>query len=77
MKRTRRRTFLTIQDLATHPEQNLAPEQLAVWWNVEVQTVRKWVREGALKGFRVGRALRIRRSVAAGFEERGRMRMIP
>jgi excisionase family DNA binding protein len=74
MRRTRQKLFRRIVDLSTHDEVNLAPEQLAELWNVEVQTIRKWVRENALEGFRVGRALRIRREVALAFEEAGQLR---
>jgi excisionase family DNA binding protein len=72
--RRRRRAFLRIDDLASHPEENLAPEQLAVWWNVDVQTIRKWVRVGSLEAYRLGRALRVRKAVALEFEDRGRLR---
>lgn len=64
----RKKVYAVIGDLATHPEKNLAPEQLAVYWNVEPQTIRKWVREGLLSGFRVGRSMRVRRDVAEAFE---------
>lgn len=74
MKRTRRRQFLRIENLATHPEENLAPEQLAAWWNVEIQTIRAWARKGAFECFRAGRALRIVRASALAFEQRNRLR---
>lgn len=60
---------MKIEDLQTHEEVNLAAEQLAAYWNVEVQTVRKWVRERVLTGFRVGRALRVPRQAALRFQE--------
>lgn len=70
--RTRRKAFALIDDLATHHEPNLAPEQLAAYWNVEVQTIRKWIRVGVLAGFRLGSVLRVRREVAVMFERRQR-----
>lgn len=67
MKR-RRKTFQVILDLATHDEVYLALEQLARLWNVELPTLRKWVREGALPGKRVGRVLRVKTADALAFE---------
>lgn len=64
----RKKVYTAIIDLGTHAEVNLAPEQLAAYWNVDPQTIRKWVREGLLRGFRVGRAMRVRRDVALVFE---------
>lgn len=72
--RRRRKVFLKVEDLATHPEPNLAVEQLAPYWNVEVQTVRKWIREDALPGFRVGRSLRVKKTVALAFEKAGQLK---
>jgi excisionase family DNA binding protein len=75
VKRTRRKTFAVIEDLATHPEANLAVEQLAAWWAVEVQTVRKWIRLGKLPAFRVGgRAVRVKRIDALAFEDAGKLK---
>jgi excisionase family DNA binding protein len=73
MKRTRQKRFATIEDLEIHPEANLAPEQLAKYWGVEVQTIRKWARAGALPAFRVGRALRVKRLRALAFERKGQL----
>lgn len=73
-KRTRRKTFAKVRDLKTHDEEWLAVEQLAPHWNVEEQTIRKWVRTGALPAVRFGRALRIKRVDALAFEQAGQLK---
>ena len=73
-KRTRRKTFKRIVSLETHDEEWLAVEQLAPLWNVEQQTVRKWVRTGVLAAVRFGRAVRIKRVDALAFEQAGQLK---
>jgi excisionase family DNA binding protein len=72
--RRRRKTYAKIEDLATHPEPNLALQQLAAYWNVEVQTLRKWIREQALVAFHVGRSPRVKRADALAFEQASQLR---
>ncbi len=47
----------------------LTPETLAKRWGVSAATVRAMVREGQLKGFRVGRQIRIRPEVVEAYEK--------
>ena len=70
-RRHRRKTFTPIVDLATHPEAYCEVAALAAYWKVEVQTVRKWMREGDLHGKRFGRVLRVKTEDARAFDERG------
>lgn len=42
----------------------LTPSDLAQYWNVHPNTVYREIRKGALRAFRIGRQLRIRRSDA-------------
>ena len=35
-------------------EQILKPTELAAWWQVDVSTVRRWIRDGDLEAFNVG-----------------------
>ena len=69
-RRRRRTRGQKIERLETHEEVNLTLEQLADYWNVAVQTLRKWIRVGHLPGFRVGRAMRVRRADALAYERR-------
>lgn len=72
--RRRRKSYAKIEDLATHDEPNLALQQLAGYWNVEVQTIGKWIRAGLLPAFYVGRSPRVKRADALAFEEKGKLR---
>ena len=69
----RARPFAAIVDLATHPEAHVAVEQLAAYWNLDVQTVRKWIRLGRLPGYRFGRVLRAKTVDALAFEQRSQV----
>jgi excisionase family DNA binding protein len=60
-------------DLESHPERYLALEQLAAYWSLHVQTLRKWVREGAIPAAKFGRATRVKVVDACAFERRSRI----
>lgn len=45
------------------------PETLAERWQCSAETVRQMVRDGRLRGFRVGRMFRIPADVVDAFEE--------
>jgi hypothetical protein len=63
-----------IADLATHPEPNLSPRQLADYWGKDIETIHRWIRKGALRARKVGvgppasRCWLIRREDAVEFE---------
>lgn len=59
-----------IEDLATHEEPNVRVGELAQYWGVRVETVRKWIRFGKLPAVLVGRSLRVKRDDAAAFERK-------
>ena len=42
-------------------------EQVAAWLQIHVLTVRKWLREGKLQGFRAGRHWRVTREALEAF----------
>ena len=43
-----------IIDLATHPDPNVTPRQLADYWNKDIETIHRWIRKGALRAFKIG-----------------------
>lgn len=70
LRKRRKKLFAKIEDLGTHPEVNVNCQQLGPYWNVEAQTIRKWIRNGALASFRVGRSVRVKVADALAFERR-------
>jgi len=53
----------------------VTPERLAEAWGVGTQTVRRWMREGGLPGFKLGRSWRVRLSDVHRLFERGNYRI--
>ena len=72
-KKRWRRTEPAIVDLAADARPWLKLEPLAVYWSVEIQTLRKWIRAGKLAATRFGRVWRVKRVDAVAFEEEGRL----
>ena len=52
-------------------ERLLTPAEVATRLNVSLVTVGRWLREGKLKGLKVGRQWRVRESDLEAFLERG------
>ena len=69
-RRRIRRPVPRIDDLATHPEVHISLDALAAYWGLAVQTLRKWVRQGKLPAYRMGRALRVKVADAHALEVR-------
>jgi len=66
----RRRDVPAIVDLATETRVWLRLEPLAVYWDVTMQGIRKWIRQGALPASRFGRSWRVKTTAAREFESR-------
>jgi excisionase family DNA binding protein len=66
----RRRPTPIISSLATHQAPYVTLPSLRLYWQVEYQTLHKWVRAGILPAYRFGRMWRIRTDDARAFEQR-------
>jgi len=69
-RRRIRRPVQRIDDLATHHEAHVSLDALATHWGLATQTLRKWVRQGRLPAYRIGRALRVKVADAHALEVR-------
>lgn len=65
----RRRPTPTITSLTTHQAPYVTLPSLKTYWQVEYQTLHKWVRAGILPAYRFGRMWRIRTEDALAFEQ--------
>lgn len=66
--RRRRRPGPQIHDLGTHQGAYVTLPSLKAYWQVEYQTLRKWVQGGYLPAYRFGRLWRVRTADALAFE---------
>lgn len=73
-RRRRRKPFIPIKDLSTHAEPFVVLPALRAYWQVDDQTLRKWIREDALPAYRLGHAWRVKTADALAFQERNRFR---
>lgn len=64
-----KRALADIYALKTHDQNLLAPAQLADYWGVGLETIRRWLRSGALKGLKLGRGWRVELTEARAFEK--------
>lgn len=69
----RRKPFTPITDLATYPHQYVVLPALKEYWQVEHQTLVKWIKEGSLPAYKFGRSWRVKTADALAFEERNRV----
>ena len=59
-----------IDNLATWRPAHVTVQQLADYWGIHQDTIKRWLKSGSLKGGRIGRAWRIKTDEARMFEMR-------
>lgn len=69
----RRRPTPIIVSLSTHQAPFVTLPALRLYWQLEYQTLRKWVMDGYLPAYRFGRMWRVRTEDARLFEQQCRL----
>ena len=71
-----RKPVVRIEDWAAYPHEYVGLASLSLRWGEAAQTLRKWVRSGALRAFRFGHAWRVKKEDAMAFEARGEVKSV-
>lgn len=77
-RRTRRRPkpLTPVKDWTAYPHEFVPLKALSLRWGEAEQTIRKWIRHGALRGFKFGGGLwKVKAEDARVFEERAEVKI--
>lgn len=71
----RQKPVTAVKTWETYPHEFVPLKALSLRWGESEQTIRKWIRHGAMRGYRFGGLWKVKAEDARAFEEKSEFRV--